>query len=431
MIRPMKVQPSRHQESSHPRSRFLLALVLSVWGIQLRTVAHPLPEPPAENPPEIVAVESDAIVNQNNQFALDLYNQLRTETGGNLFFSPYSLSVGMAMTYAGARTQTAAEIARVFNFSQSPGNLHPEFTTLLNHIKTRTNSQLCIVNRLWGQSGYRFQEPFLEITRTHYDAPLTPVDFRGNTEASRQQINAWVTQETQNQIRDLIPAGILDEWTRLVLTNAVYFKGDWLFPFPEELTAGDRFTLPSGEEITVPMMHHPKVAIGYFQLPDLQLLEFPYMEGNLSMVVLLPGENSGLEQLEKSLTIARLESWIEQSEYVDLEVWFPKFQLTSSFKMKSTLSSMGMKSAFTEAADLSGISPEKPFYLYDVVHKAFVDVNERGTEASAATGVIAGSRSVPRDRIRVDRPFIFLIRDFESGTILFLGSVVNPLENSN
>ncbi|MEB3885978.1 serpin family protein [Lyngbya sp. CCY1209] len=428
MIRPMKVQPSRREKSSPPRSRFLLALLLSVWGVCHPALAHPLPEPPADNPPEIVAVESDAIVNQNNQFALDLYNRLQTETGGNLFFSPYSLSVGMAMTYAGARTETAAEIARVFHFERSPDSLHPEFTTLLNNIKTRTNSQLCIVNRLWGQSGYTFQEPFLEITRTYYDAPLTPVDFRGNTEASRQQINAWVSQETQNQIRDLIPAGILDEWTRLVLTNAVYFKGDWLFPFPEELTAGDRFTLPSGEEITVPMMHHPKVAIGYYKLPDLQVLELPYAAGNLSMVVLLPDENSDLQQLEKKLTIARLESWIEASEYVELEVWFPKFQLTSSFKMKSTLSSMGMKSAFTEAADLSGISPEKPFYLYDVVHKAFVDVNERGTEASAATGVIAGSRSAVRDRIRVDRPFIFLIRDFESGTILFLGAVLNPLE---
>ncbi|MGC9527121.1 MAG: serpin family protein [Limnospira sp.] len=422
------MQPSQPRKSSPPRSRFLLIALLSLWGFGCPAIAHPLPEAPTENPPQIVALEDDAIVNQNNQFALDLYDQLRTETRGNLFFSPYSLSVGMAMTYAGARTQTATEIARVFHFRRSPDSLHPEFTTLLNNIKTRTNPQVCIANRLWGQSGYTFQEPFLEITRTHYNAPLTPVDFRGNTEASRQQINAWITQATQDKIRDLIPAGTLDEWTRLVLTNAVYFKGDWLFPFPEEQTADDRFTLPSGQEVTVPMMHHPKVAIGYIKLPDLQLLELPYQVGSLSMIVLLPAENSDLQQLEKKLTIANLENWINQSEYVELEIWFPKFKLTSSFNMKPTLKAMGMESAFSEVADFSGISPEKPFYLYDVVHKAFVDVNERGTEASAATGVIAGSRSAVRDRVRVDRPFMFAIRDFESGTILFLGSVVNPLE---
>lgn len=377
---------------------------------------------------EVASLDSSAMAIQNNQFALDLYNQLQTETTGNLFFSPYSLSTAMAMTYEGSRNETATQISQVFNFSQPPGRLYPEFTTLFNQIKNRTASQLYLVNRLWGQSGYPFEEQFLQITKNHYNAPLTSVDFTEDNEQSRKIINNWVSQETQNKIPNLIPPGSLDELTRLILTNAVYFSGEWLSPFSEKHTQDHTFNLPSGKQISVPMMHHPNVSIGYNNVPEAKVIEFPYADGNLSMIILLPPEGTDLQNLAQNLTIDSLQNWLQNLEYLNLEVWLPKFNFSSSFSLKPTLSAMGMSAAFTEVGDFSGISSEQPFFLYDVVHQAFVNVDEKGTEASAGTGVIAGSRSSIRDRIHIDRPFIFIIRDFDSEIILFMGSVVNPLE---
>ncbi|BDT11188.1 MAG: serpin family protein [Arthrospira platensis PCC 7345] len=410
------------------RNGSLLASLLLLWGVSLPTISQAVSNSTESNSYNIARVDTNAIVNQNNQFALDLYNQLKKEISGNLFFSPYSLSTAMAMTYEGSRNQTAMQISQVFHFHQPPGSLYPEFTSLVNDIKSRNSSQLYLVNRLWGQSGYRFQEPFLQITKNHYNAPLTQVDFRGNHEESRQTINDWISQETNHKITDLIAPGTLDVFTRLILTNAVYFAGDWLSPFPEKYTQDGIFNLPSGETISVPMMHHPNVSIGYHSLPEVKIIELPYADGNLSMIILLPAEGTDLPTFADNMTIANLQNWLQNLEYVNLQIWLPKFNFSSSFNLKSTLSYMGMESAFTEIADFSGISSEKPFFLYDVVHQAFVNVDEKGTEASAATGVIAGSRSSIRDRIHINRPFMFIIREFDSGTILFMGSVVNPLQ---
>lgn len=410
------------------RNGSLLASLLLLWGVGLPVITQAVGNSSESNSYQIARVDNNAIVNQNNQFAIDLYNQLQREISGNLFFSPYSLSTAMAMTYEGSRNQTAIQISQVFHFPQPPGSLYPEFTSLLNDIKSRNSSQLYLVNRLWGQSGYRFQEPFLQITKNHYNAQLNQVDFMGDHEKSRQIINDWVSQETNHKITDLIPPGILDRLTRLILTNAVYFSGDWLSPFPEKYTQDGIFNLPSGETISVPMMHHPNVSINYHSLPEVQIIELPYSDGNLSMIILLPAEGTDLPTFAQNMTIANFQNWLHRLEYVNLEIWLPKFNFSSSFNLKSTLSYMGMESAFTETADFSGISSEKPFFLYDVVHQAFVNVDEKGTEASAATGVIVGSRSSIRDRIHINRPFMFIIRELDSGTILFMGSVVNPLE---
>ena len=380
-------------------------------------------------------------VKGNNAFALDLYGRLSQEQEGNLFFSPYSISTALAMTYAGARGDTAAEMKTALHFGAAPDDkaLHDAFGRLvgdLNAAGKKGKFKLSVANALWAQRDYKFLKEFTGLVTKSYDAGLTPLDFARQTEAARKTINAWVEKQTQDKIKELLKKGILTPLTRLVLTNAIYFKGDWASQFDKKRTKDARFNLgvPKGYRgpvmmVKTPMMYQ-KAKFRYADLKTFQLLQMPYRGDQLSMVVLLPKayHTEDMAALEKSLTTANLSNWLRRAHKREVRVYLPKFKMTSEFSLKDTLMAMGMKDAFTKKANLSGMDGTYRLYISAVVHKAFVDVNEEGTEAAAATAVVVALRSAaPRQLIfRADRPFIFLIRDTRTSSILFIGRVMNP-----
>ncbi len=370
------------------------------------------------------------VVKGNNQFALDLYKQLGEKEDGNLLFSPYSISTALAMTYAGARGETQDEMAKVLHFALPQRLLHPAFAAIIEDLndEKRKGYKLAVANRLWGQKGYSFRPNFLNTTRKYYGAELAQVDFAKAAEKARQTINKWVEEQTQDKIKDLIPEGVLDSLTRLVLTNAIYFKGDWETQFDKKATREADFTATPDKKVKVPMMHQV-APFKYADLPSLQVLEMPYAGDDLSMVVLLPKKTDGLGDLEKSLDAKSLQEWTGGVRKRKVSVFLPKFKMTCKFRLKPVLASMGMPLAFDAGrADFSGMTGSKDLYISAVIHKAFVDVNEEGTEAAAATAVVMTLRSAPRPSpvFRADHPFLFLIRDNRTGSILFLGRVAEP-----
>jgi len=375
-------------------------------------------------PPD--AADKEAVVRGNTQFALDLYSTLRDQDA-NLFFSPYSVSTALAMTHAGARGTTADQIAGALHFSVPPARLHPVFAALMKEVNgdpEKRPYQLYTANALWGQKGYDFQDDFLRVNKEHYDAGLNVVDFAKATEAARTTINQWVEKQTHDKITELLPKGILDRMTRLVLTNAVYFMGDWEYAFDPKRTRDGEFHVNDRTTVTVPLMHHDS-EFRHMSNGDVIGLDLPYKGRDLSMIVLLPPEKTTLADLEKKLMPDNLEAWIEAMKPGRVMVTLPKFKVESQFSLKSTLSRLGMPLAFSEQANLSGINGLRNLHIADVVHKAFVDVNELGTEAAAATGV--GFRQVMAPpQFTADRPFVFLIRDNRNGSVLFLGRVMNP-----
>jgi serpin B len=370
-----------------------------------------------------------AVVRGNNEFAFDLYAQLK-QKDGNLFFSPQSISTALAMTYAGARGTTADEMAKTLHFTLKEDKLHPAFHALieeLNGAGKKRGYQLSVANALWGQKGYKFLPDFLQLTKKNYGAGLREVDFAGDTEGARKTINAWVEKETKDKIKDLLQPGILDSLTRLVLTNAIYFKGDWDRQFKKDLTRKEEFHV-SADKKTEAMMMHDDGKFKYFDGGTFQALELPYKGKELSMVVLLPNKIDGLAEFEKTLTAAKVADWLPKLREQEVMVSLPKFKMTSEFSMKDTLAAMGIKQLFNpNGADLSGMDGTRNLFVSAVVHKGYVDVNEEGTEAAAATGVVVTLRAAPAHPVfRADHPFLFLIRDNRSGSVLFLGRVANP-----
>ncbi len=378
-----------------------------------------------------VSNEVRAVGEGNNQFALDLYARLRAGRSDNLFFSPGSLSTALAMTYAGARGQTAQQMAEVLHFQLPPEKLHPAFGELRRtwDVKDKERGyRLSVANRLWGQEGFDVLPGFLAITREDYGAELAQVDFSSQTEAARRRINSWVEEQTQGKIQDLIAKGVLNAMTRLVLTNAISFKGDWTEPFRKEATQVAPFHISVRQQTDVPLMHQ-KDDFRYWAGDGLKVLELPYGKGDLAMLLLLPDELEGLSALEAKLTTENLSRWQLGLRNQDVRIDLPRFKLTSEFELADVLKAMGMTRAFTpREADLSGMSSEEELFLSAVIHKAFVDVNEEGTEAAAATavGVFAAAAIRQPTVFRADHPFVFLIRDNRTGSILFLGRLVNP-----
>ncbi len=363
-----------------------------------------------------------------NDFALDLYARLRGEEG-NLFFSPHSISTALAMTYAGARGETARQMADVLSFHAEGERLHLGFGELQRSLaagKEEKGYELTVANALWGQKGYGFLKEFLELTGKHYGAGLREMDFRGAAEDARKTINSWVEEKTRDRIKDLIKPGVLNSMTRLVLTNAIYFKGDWARQFDEKATRDAPFWLTQEKKADVPMMFH-RARFKYAEMDSLQCLELPYVGEELSMVVLLPKERTGLGKLEASLNRENLERWVGRMHRMKVSVHLPKFKLTRQFQLGGTLKAMGMTDAFSDRADFSGMNGKRDLFISAVIHKAFVEVNEEGTEAAAATAVVIQVTSIqPETVFRADHPFIFLIRDTRSGAILFMGRVSDP-----
>ena len=384
--------------------------------------------------PVVPASEGEELVAGSNEFAFDLYRTLAKEDG-NLFYSPYSISLALAMTYAGARGQTEQEMADTLHFTLPQDRLHPAFNGLDLELASRgqgaegTDEQpfrLNIANAIWGQEGYSFLEEFLDTLAENYGAGLRLVDFEREAEKARVTINDWVSDETEGKIKDLIPPGVIDDLTRLVLTNAIYFNAAWLNPFQEPNTEDGPFHTLDGREVQVPMMSQ-LASFGYAEGEGYQAVEMPYDGNELSMVVLLPdaGEFEAFEERLSADVFSSLAGDLGQRQVV---LTMPRFEYESTFSLNDALKELGMPTAFTESADFAGMNGEGGLYIQAVLHKAFVSVDEKGTEAAAATGVVVGLTSAPTPDVEltIDRPFVFLIRDIETGAVLFAGRVLDP-----
>ncbi len=382
------------------------------------------------------ASQSDlaALSNGNTAFALALYQALKGNTG-NLFYSPYSISLALAMTYAGARGSTEKAMTDTLRFALSQDKLPPAFNSLDLLLKQRGQGakgkdgegfRLNIANAIWGQKDFKFLPGFLDTLAENYGSGLRVVDFVKALEQSRTQINDWVSEQTEGKIKDLVPPGAIDAATRLVLTNAIYFNAAWKYPFDEKVTASGVFNLLDGKQINVPMMKQTE-SFGYTEGNGYQAVELPYDGSQLSMVILLPSLGQ-FSAFENSLDAATVKAIVDKLQNRQVVLTMPRFEFDSTFSLQKTLSDMGMANAFTDGADFSGMTGKRDLYIDDVLHKAFVSVDEAGTEAAAATAVIMKLTSMPLEqtRVNIDRPFIFLIRDIATGTVLFAGRVVNP-----
>ncbi|MBU1089376.1 serpin family protein [Patescibacteria group bacterium] len=388
--------------------------------------------PPAISP-ETSASESEiaAVVDASNQFAFDLYSEYKAE-GGNVFFSPYSISTALAMTFEGARGQTAEEMQTVFHFPENEDERKLGYSGLLGKINAENeNYKLSTANALWAQENYKFLDEYFETVEKYYGGGVTNLDFAKETESSRITINNWVEDQTNDKIKDLIPVGGITGSTKLVLTNAIYFKGDWLKQFNEDETRDDDFRMSSGETIEVPMMQQTdeEAKFNFAENEELQILELPYSGEELSMLILLP-KNDDLDLLENNLTLANLAAWKKDLRKEQVKVFIPKFKFETKYFMAKDLAEMGMPTAFSGAADFSGMTGERDLFISAVIHQAFVEVNEEGTEAAAATAVVMDEEMVAEPEsipiFRADHPFVFLIQEKETGSILFLGRVSDP-----
>jgi len=408
-----------------------LAAVLggSVWGAA-KEGARPAPAPAAD--------AAKAVAAANNAFAADLYQKLAAAEG-NLFFSPNSVETALVMTYAGARDRTAEQMAAVLHLPAKDAGVHAAFGAFLKDLNAEKGPdgkprgyQLSVANALWGQDGYGFLPEFMKTVKTNYGAGLSEVDFAKDTEGARRTINTWAEKETRDKIKDLIPEGVLDASTRLVLTNAIYFKGDWSVKFKKEDTKDEPFHVSSKKTVDVPMMHRTG-EYGYMETEALQLLRLPYAGNELSMIVFLPKSASDLEDAELAavVSLSKNSEGLERLRPREVVVTLPKFKMTAEFELNKSLSAMGMVDAFTGDADFSGMDGQKDLLISNVIHKAFVDVNEEGTEAAAATAVVIARMSAPAEPeppivFKADHPFLFLIRHEKSGAILFMGRLADP-----
>lgn len=363
---------------------------------------------------------------RNNDFALNLYRALQA-TEGNLFFSPYSLLTAFAMTYGGARGQTKQQIAQVCYFSEGE-EVHQAFSDLEAQLKLAQQTDdvlLLSANSLYPQIKYPFLESFLDLLKKYYQVEITPLDYQNDPQAAQETINQWVAEKTQQKINQLIPPGVLSNLTSLVLVNALYFKGKWASPFDKNLTKTEPFWVTSDHQIQVSMMQQSG-QFSYGQTEDVQVLELPYGGNNFSLMIFLPRKRNGLAELEKNLSLQTLFHWIQPMNIQQVEVSLPRFQVNFNTELSDTLIEMGIEDAFNATqANFSGMDgQDKWLCIGNVFHQACIDVNEEGSEATAATAVDI-PRCVPPS-FNANHPFIFLISENNTGNILFLGRLVNP-----
>ncbi len=383
-----------------------------------------------------LATSSDlaTVVDGDTEFAFDLYQALRGKDG-NIFYSPHSISLALAMTYGGACGETARQMAETLHYGLAQNSLHPAFNALDIELAKRGEGakgkdgkgfRLNAVSAIWGQKDYKFMSTYLDLLAENYGAGLRILDFKSAPEQSRVTINNWVTEQTEGRIKDLIPKGNIDPLTRLVLTNAIYFNAAWKLPFKPEATANGPFHLENGADVNVPMMKQTDY-FGYAKSGNYLAVELPYDGNELSMVI-LTNQASKFGDFENTLNAAAVESIVDNLKNTRVALTMPKFEFESEFGLKETLIGMGMEEPFRDSADFSGMSTESDLHIDDVIHKAFVSVDEAGTEAAAATAVIVGATAMPVEptTVTLDRPFVFLVRDIQTGAILFVGRVMNP-----
>ncbi|XP_027522112.1 leukocyte elastase inhibitor isoform X1 [Corapipo altera] len=385
--------------------------------------------------PSLTAITMENLPNANSRFALDLFRRFsEANPTGNVFFSPVSVSAALAMVLLGAKGNTEAQVLKTLHFDKVE-DIHSRFQTLTMDIN-RSNAPylLRLASRLFGEKSYSFLPDFLTNTRKLYGADLATVDFLQACDEARKEINQWVEQKTEGKIPDLLSEGSVDNSTRLVLVNAIYFKGNWAEKFKEADTTDMPFQLSKKERKTVKMMYQKnKFNFGYIPEEKVRVLELPYDGRELSMIILLPDDieddSTGLQKLEKQLTLEKLQEWTrpEHLYSTDVNVHLPKFKLEESYDLKSDLAAMGLLDVFDSGkADLSGMSGARDLFLSEVVHKAFVEVNEEGTEAAAATAGIAMLCMVIEEDFNANHPFLFFIRHNPTQTILFFGRYASP-----
>lgn len=435
--------------STQPTTRPQPIVLVVCLSLLLGLLAACTPAAPANTPgdvlvsnltrntdPTINQADLDALVSGNTAFGLDFY-QAVAALPGNLFYSPYSISVALAMTYAGAAGDTAAQMAQTLHYDLPQAQLHAAFNALDLALASRSAQaepegpqpiQLAIANSTWAQRDFPFLSSYLDVLALNYGAGLRQVDFATQPERQRQAINQWVSDQTQEKIVDLIPPGVIDASTRLVLANAIYFKAAWLHPFEENLTGPAPFTLLNGSQVQVEMMSaYTPETYAYTETPEAILIDLPY-HGQAIMRILMPVSDQ-FYAVEAKLNAAYLAELAASQQYRSINLSLPKFKIERNFALANVLTGLGMPAAFDASlADFSGMDGSRDLVISEVLHKAFVEVNEVGTEAAAATAVIIAETAMPVEdlTLTIDHPFIFFIMDEPTGTILFMGRVLDP-----
>ncbi len=370
--------------------------------------------------------ETHPVISASNSFAFKLYRQFAKEEG-NIFFSPYSITVALAMTLEGARGATAAEMEKTLGLPADAAMRRKFFALDTGRLGSLLGVEMA--NAFWAQNGHKFLPGYTGVLKKNYRAGAFTADFAAAPDKARLEINAWASDRTHGKVPDLFPENSLETLTRLVLVNAVYFKGGWKNAFDKTRTAeADFFSAPElSVKVSMMELSGDSARFNYAEPPGLQVLELPYKNDRLSMLLLLPAQG-GLKDLESALSPEQLTAWKQALYREKVEVSLPRFVLKERYSLPETLAEMGMPSAFTLQADFSGMDGKKDLYIRQAVHQGFVEVNEEGTEAAAATGVSMDLKSIPMPatQFRADRPFLFLIQERETGRIVFMGRVQKP-----
>jgi serpin B len=429
---------------------FLVIAMVSATLVLFLFPYDPLQPPTADDTGSTIE-GIQKVVDANNKFAFDFYNEILNKEEGNLFFSPYSISVALAMTYEGAKGQTKEEMKNVFYFPEDD-ILRSNSAAIYNQINKKNKSYtLRTGNALWVQKDFLLLEDYTNRVENYYGGKAVNLDFKNDLEKSRQTINSFISEQTNNRIKELLKPGILKPNTKLVLTNAIYFLGDWKYQFDKKNTKDMDFFITPNNPVKVPMMYisgknmnnmKPKPAtFNYAELEKLQIIELPYKDEELSMIIILPkqGEDYDYETKEAinseytlddiEFTFEKFNEYKSEMKETSMDgIYLPKFEFDTDYDLNEVLENLGMPTAFGGGADFSGMTGNKDLVIGNVIHKAFVKVDEKGTEAAAATAVIMkdGSMYSNINIFKADHPFIFVIQETQTGNILFMGKVVNP-----
>ena len=366
------------------------------------------------------------LVSSLNDFSFDFYRKIANVEEGNIFFSPYSIFVALSMAYEGAHGNTATQMYNILNFFQNDSETQGSFGKIYNLLNQKQEGyRISTANAFWIQQNYPFLTEYINLLQNYYMAEANELDFSKNVEAART-INTWIENQTNGKIKDMIDPSALSEFTRLVLTNAIYFKGLWENPFDSKYTTKIDFKVDSSKTVKVDMMSLSNCIFNYTETDELQILRMPYEGNDLSMLVILPKENN-ISIADSSLNTLNIEDWNSRFDEIKINIDIPKFKFKTEYNLNNVLTKMGMVDAFSEIdADFSGMDGKKSLFISDILHKAFVEVNEKGTEAAAATAVIL-TTSVVTNTFNADHPFVFLIQHESTGAILFMGKIMSPV----